>query len=209
MVLDVTSLLCPFTVASNIFMLKKDTSKQHYNNVRLNIPDNASLAVYLAIYHAALVENWLVMGVKIDSSPVEMQLSKMEVAIEKIASFVIVGNLAVNQLMECEAAAVVMTKVLYAEEPKWTMVMPKNMHQVVSRAMETLVDTPKQEEHKFNLHLTSFEAKEGKTKNELVQWLNIELLQGQMKLSTKVVAAMWQPLAIAQVCTLARCCSSL
>jgi hypothetical protein len=59
------------------------------------------------------------------------------------------------------------------------------------------------------LHLTGFEAKEGKTKNELVQWLNIELLQGQMKLSTKVVAAMWQPLAIAQVCTLAQCCSSL
>jgi hypothetical protein len=37
-----------------------------------------------------------------------------------------------------------------------------------------------------------FEAKEGETENELVQWLNIELLQGHMKLHTKVVTAMWQ-----------------
>jgi len=44
--------------------------------------------------------------------------------------------------------------------------------------METLADMPKQEEHKFNLHLMGFKAKEGKTKKELVQRLNIELLQG-------------------------------
>jgi hypothetical protein len=69
------------------------------------------------------------------------------------------------------------------------MVMAKNVHQVVSRAVETLADAPKQEERKLNLRLTSFEAKEGETKNELVQWLNIELLQGQMRLCVKVVAA--------------------
>jgi hypothetical protein len=34
--------------------------------------------------------------------------------------------------------------------------------------METLVDAPKHEERKLNLHLTGFEAKEGKTKKELV-----------------------------------------
>ncbi len=44
--------------------------------------------------------------------------------------------------------------------------------------METLADVPKQEERKLNLRLTGFEAKEGKTENELVQQLNIELLQG-------------------------------
>ncbi len=44
--------------------------------------------------------------------------------------------------------------------------------------METLVDTPKQEERKLNLRFTGFEAKEGETENELVQQLNTELLQG-------------------------------
>jgi hypothetical protein len=34
--------------------------------------------------------------------------------------------------------------------------------------METLVNTPKQEEHKFNLRFTGFEAKEGETKKELL-----------------------------------------
>jgi hypothetical protein len=34
--------------------------------------------------------------------------------------------------------------------------------------METVVDAPKQEEHKLNLRLTGFEAKEGETENELV-----------------------------------------
>ncbi len=35
--------------------------------------------------------------------------------------------------------------------------------------METLVDTPKQEERKLNLRLMGFEAKEGETEKELVQ----------------------------------------
>jgi hypothetical protein len=39
---------------------------------------------------------------------------------------------------------------------------------VVSRAVETLVDTPKQKEHKFNLRFTGFETKEGQTEKELV-----------------------------------------
>jgi hypothetical protein len=46
---------------------------------------------------------------------------------------------------------------------------------------------PKQEECKLNLHLTGFEAKEGKIEKELVQWFNTELLQGQMKLHAKIV----------------------
>jgi len=46
--------------------------------------------------------------------------------------------------------------------------MAKNVRQVVSRAVETLVDVPKQEERKLDMHLTGFEAKEGETKNELV-----------------------------------------
>ncbi len=55
--------------------------------------------------------------------------------------------------------------------------------------METLVDAPKQEERKLKLRLTGFEAKEGGTKKELVQRLNIELSQGQMRLCTKVIVA--------------------
>ncbi len=43
---------------------------------------------------------------------------------------------------------VVTTNVVFVNEPKWTMVMAKNMRQVVCRAMETLADTPKQEERK-------------------------------------------------------------
>ncbi|CAM6016502.1 unnamed protein product [Sphagnum balticum] len=62
----------------------------------------------------------------------------------------------------------VTAKVGYVEEPKWTTVMANNVRQVVSRAMETLIDAPKQEEHKVNLHLTGFKAKEGKTEKELV-----------------------------------------
>jgi hypothetical protein len=34
--------------------------------------------------------------------------------------------------------------------------------------VETLVDAPKQEERKLNLHLTGFGAKEGETEKELV-----------------------------------------
>jgi hypothetical protein len=54
MAFDAAPLLCPFIVASDILMLKKDTAKMHYNNVGLNVPnnvglngpDNAPLAVY-------------------------------------------------------------------------------------------------------------------------------------------------------------------
>ncbi len=67
----------------------------------------------------------------------------MEVAIENIVSLVGAGNLAVNQLMEREAIATVTAKVASMEEPKWTTVMAKNVHQVVSRVMETLADAPK------------------------------------------------------------------
>jgi len=70
--------------------------------------------------------------------------------------------------------------------------MAKNVCQVVNRAVETLVDTPKQEERKLNLHLTGFEAKEFETKKELVQRFNTKLLQGQMRLCAKVIVATWQ-----------------
>jgi hypothetical protein len=78
--------------------------------------------------------------------------------------------------MERKAVITVITKVASTEEPKWTMVMAKNVHQVVSQAAKIVTNALKQEERKVNLHLTSFEAKEGETKKELVQRLNIELL---------------------------------
>jgi len=46
MVLDAAPLLCSFIIMLDIFMLKKDTTKTHYNNARLNVLDNAPLAVY-------------------------------------------------------------------------------------------------------------------------------------------------------------------
>jgi hypothetical protein len=67
--------------------------------------------------------------------------------------------------------------------------------------VETLADTPKQEERKLNLCLRGFEAKEGKTENELVQWLNTELLQGQMRMRVKVVAAKRQQPATSRAST--------
>jgi hypothetical protein len=108
------------------------------------------------------------MGLKTDNSPIDTRLSKMEAAIKNIASFTTASNLVVNQLIERKATAIVTTKATSAKEPKWTTVMAKNVRQVVSRAVETLVDAPKQKEHKLNLCLTSFEAKEGETENELV-----------------------------------------
>ncbi len=45
--------------------------------------------------------------------------------------------------------------------------LAKNMRQVVSRVVETLVDAPKQKE--LNLHFMNFKAKEGEIKKELVQ----------------------------------------
>ncbi|CAM6061003.1 unnamed protein product [Sphagnum tenellum] len=79
--------------------------------------------------------------------------------------------------------------------------MARKVHRVVSRAVETPVDVPKQEERKLNLHLTGFEAKEGETKNELVQRLNTEQLQGQMKLRVKVVATKRQRHATSRAST--------
>jgi hypothetical protein len=111
----------------------------HYNNTRLNILDNAPLAVY----QVALVMHWLIMGLKTNSSLVDARLSKMEVAIENITSLATVGNLVINQLMECETTVAIITKATFVEESKWTMVMAKNVRQVVSRAMETLANLPK------------------------------------------------------------------
>jgi hypothetical protein len=74
--------------------------------------------------------------------------------------------------MEHEAVVALTTNDASIEEPKSTTVMAKNVCQVVNRVVETLVDTPKQEEHKLNMCLTRFEAKEGKTEKELVQQRN-------------------------------------
>jgi hypothetical protein len=48
-------------------MLKKDIVKMHYNNVGLNVLDNAPLVVY----HATLAGHWLVMGLNTNSSLVD------------------------------------------------------------------------------------------------------------------------------------------
>jgi hypothetical protein len=45
MVLVVAPLLCPFIIMSNIFTLKKNIAKTHYN-AKLNVPNNAPLVVY-------------------------------------------------------------------------------------------------------------------------------------------------------------------
>jgi hypothetical protein len=67
----------------------------------------------------------------------------MEAAIENIVSLAATGNLVVNQMMEHEAITVVLAKAASVEEPKWTMVIAKNVHQMVSRVVETLGDVPK------------------------------------------------------------------
>jgi hypothetical protein len=131
----------------------------------------------------------------------------MDATIENIASLTTVSKLAVNQLIEREATTTVTTKATSAKEPKWTTMMAKNVRQMVSRAVETLADAPKQEERKFNLCLTSFEAKEGETKTELVQRLNTELLQGHMRLRVKVVATKrQQPVTLQASTSMASTC---
>jgi hypothetical protein len=172
MALATAVLLCPFIVASDIFMLKKDTAKTHCINVGLTVPDNAPLVVY----QVALVGNWLVLGLKTDSPPIDARLSKMEAVIENIASLVTASNLAVNQLMERETTMAIIAKAVSTEEAKWTTMMAKNVCQVVNQAVETLADTPKQEERKLNLRLMGLKAKEGETEKELVQRLNTEVM---------------------------------
>ncbi len=106
----------------------------------------------------------------------------MEAAIKNIAFSKAASNLVVIQLMECEVAVVVTVKVAFTKELNWTMVIAKNVRQVVSWAMETLVNVPKQEEHKFNLRLIGFDVKEGEIEKKLVQRLNTELFHGLMRL---------------------------
>ncbi len=48
MALAVALLLCPIIIASDILLLKKDNAKTHCNNIRLNVLNNAHLAVYQA-----------------------------------------------------------------------------------------------------------------------------------------------------------------
>jgi hypothetical protein len=121
------------------FTLKKDTIKTHFNNAGLNIPNNAPLA----IYQVALARHWLIMGLKTDRSPIDARLSKMEVAIENIASLAAASNLTINQLMEHKATTTIIAKAASLEEPKWTIVMAKNVREVVNWVVETLVNVPK------------------------------------------------------------------
>ncbi len=143
-------------------MLKKDIAKTHCINAELNVLDNAPLAVY----QAALAGNWLIMGFKTDSPPIDARLSKMEATIENIASLVTASNLAINQLLERETTLAITAKAVSTEEAKGTTVMAKNVRQVVNQAVETLADMPKQEERKLNLRLMGFEAKEGETEKK-------------------------------------------
>jgi hypothetical protein len=92
----------------------------------------------------------------------------MEAAIENIAFIAVIGNLAINYLIEREAVAIITAKGTSAKEPKWTTVMAKNMRQVVRQVVETSADARKQEERKFNMHLMGFKAKEGEIDKELV-----------------------------------------
>ncbi len=57
------------------------------------------------------------MGFKTNNPLVDVRLSKTKATIKNIASLTAVGNLAVNQLMEHKATAVVTTKVAFAKEP--------------------------------------------------------------------------------------------
>jgi hypothetical protein len=123
MALATAPLLCPFTVASDIFMLKKDTAKMHCINAGLTVPNNAPLAVY----QATLAGNWLIVGLKTDSPPIDARLSKMEVVIENIASLATASNLAINQLMERETTMAITAKVVSTEEAEWTIMMAKNV----------------------------------------------------------------------------------
>jgi hypothetical protein len=67
------------------------------------------------------------MGLKIDSSHVDVRLSKMEAAIKNIVSLMAASNLAVNQLMEREVVVAIITKAMSTKEPKWTLMMAKNV----------------------------------------------------------------------------------
>jgi hypothetical protein len=67
------------------------------------------------------------MGLKTDNSPIDTRLSKIEAAIENIASLTIASNLAVNQLIEREVTVTITTKATFVEEPKWTTVMARNV----------------------------------------------------------------------------------
>ncbi len=51
----------------------------------------------------------------------------MEVAIENILFFMVASNLAVNQLMEHEVTSTFIANVAFIKEPKWTMMMAKNV----------------------------------------------------------------------------------
>jgi hypothetical protein len=65
--------------------------------------------------------------------------------------------------MERETTMAITAKAVSTKEAKWTTMMAKNVRQVVNQAVETLANTPKQEERKLNLCLMSFEAKGGDT----------------------------------------------
>jgi ribosomal protein L17 len=102
-------------------------------------------------------------------STIDARLSKMEAVIENIVSLAAASNLEVNKFMKRETTMAITAKVVSTEEAKCTTVMAKNVRQVVNQVVETLADTPKQEERKINLRFMGFEAKEGEIEKKLIQ----------------------------------------
>jgi len=137
------------------------------------------------VYQVALVGHWLVMGLKTDNSPIDTRLSKMEATSENIASLTTASNLAVNQLIEREATTTATTKATFTEEPKWTTMMAKNVRQVVSRAVETLMTCPNKRSASSTYASRALRLKKAKLK---MNWCSGST-QGQMRLRVKVVAA--------------------
>jgi hypothetical protein len=78
--------------------------------------------------------------------------------------------------MEREVVGAITSKVTSTKEPKWITVMAKNVRHMVNQAVETLVNTPKQEERKLNLRLTGLKAKESEIGKDMGQWFNTKLL---------------------------------
>ncbi len=138
----------------------------------------------------------------------------MEVAIENIASLAAVGNLTVNQLMECKITMAVITKVVIMEEPKWTTVMAKNVRQVVIKAMETLADAPKHEvlpalHELWNQGRWDWEGASATTQHKNVVRLDETTRQGRCHHAIVAWRAAAQASARRWAHALARWCSSL
>ncbi|CAM6078743.1 unnamed protein product [Sphagnum tenellum] len=134
MAFNVASLLCPFIVALDIFMLKKDTAKMHCNNVELNVLDNAPLIVY----QAAVAGHWLIMASKPIVHLLTRTCPKWRQPLRTLGLSRLLTTL---QSMECEMTAVAIPKAMSTKEPKWTKVMLTTLWSMECEM--TAVATPK------------------------------------------------------------------